>query len=340
MKKTFGTLPDGRQAQLYTICGGGLRVELTDFGATLVRLYVPDRNGQLADVILGYDNLDGYLAGDDFHGTIVGRNSNRVGGASFQLGGVTYTMGQNENTNNLHSGLDYFCKRLWQVMTVEESKITFRLDSPHLDQGFPGNAVIHVTYSALPGGVLKIDYEAVCDQDTIFNFTNHSYFNLAGHSNTEAAMGQILMLPARFFTVTDDQGIPTGELADVAGTPMDFRVPKPIGRDIDADYQPLKPLDGYDHNFEVHTSPAAVLKDPISGRCMTVVTDRPGIQFYAGNALPGEQGKDGTVYCKRSGVCLETQFYPDAIHHPQWPQPVVKAGQVLRSTTSFIFTAE
>ena len=337
MRESFGCLLSGQQATLYTISLGQIRAQITDYGATLVRLYVPDADGNVADVILGYGDVNGYAADTAFHGAIVGRNANRIGGAAFPLNGERCQLPKNEGDNSLHSGPDFFCKRFWELARLEESKITFRLESPHGDQGYPGNATIHVTYGLEPGGVLKISYDGVSDRDTVFNFTNHSYFNLAGHTNTAAAMDQELMLPARCYTVANAQSIPTGETRSVAGTPMDFRIPKPIGRDIGADYEALNLQGGYDHNFEVVTSPAAVLRDPVSGRIMEVVTDCPGVQFYAGNYLAGEQGKDGAVYHKRSGICLETQYYPDALNHPHWAQPITRAGEHYHSETQYIF---
>lgn len=337
MKKEFGQLPDGRTASLYTIVGGGLRAEISDFGATLVRLYVPDGNGEMADVVLGFDSIGDYKTSGTFFGAVVGRNANRVKNATFVLGGKTCRMGENENGNNLHSGPDYFKDRLWTVTHREESLLRLRLDSPNGDQGFPGNAVIHVTYSLRAGGELRIDYEGVCDRDTVFNLTNHSYFNLAGHDKPERAMAQELILPARFFLPDDAKSIPTGELRSVEGTPMDFRTPKAIGADVDAPYDALQLQGGYDHNFEVFTAPCAILSDPASGRTMAVSTDCPGVQFYCGNFLAGERGKDGVRYPKRSGVCLETQYYPDSVNHPEWLQPVTRAGEVYHSRTSFVF---
>ena len=337
MRKDFGLLPDGVMASLYTISCGKLRAEISDLGATLVRLYVPDRKGVLADVVLGFDRPEDYIASGTFMGAVVGRNANRVKNAAFVMNGKTYRLGENENGNNLHSGPDYFKDRLWQVVRHGNSEIRLRLDSPNGDQGFPGNATVEVTYRLCSSGELQMIYEGICDRDTVFNLTNHSYFNMAGHDKPQLAMAQERILPARFFNADDVQSIPTGELREVAGTPMDFRIPKPIGRDIEQAYDALELQGGYDHNFEVFTDPCAILKDPISGRTMAVSTDCPGVQFYAGNYLAGETGKDGVCYPKRSGICLETQYYPDALNHPQWPQPITKAGERYRSMTRLMF---
>ena len=336
MKTTFGPLPTGETASIYTITGGGLTAHISDYGATLVRLFVPDRQGELADVVLGFDAPDGYTASAAFLGATVGRNANRIGGAAFSLNGREYRLPANENSNNLHSGPAHYHLRLWKVTHHSESSIRLHLHSPHGDQGFPGNAQIHVTY-ALDQEGLHIIYDAVSDRDTVFNLTNHSYFNLAGHHRPEKAMEQLLTLPGRFFCPDDSENIPTGELRSVTGTPMDFRSPKPIGQDIDRDYEALKLQGGYDHNWEVFTNPCAILEDPESGRSMAVYTDCPGVQFYAGNYLTGDAGKDGVVYSRRSGICLETQYYPNAVNHPQWHQPITKAGEKYHSETIYSF---
>ena len=337
MKQPFGVLPTGEEASLYTISRGAITAQISDYGATLVRLYVPDAKGQLADVVLGFDDCNGYRNSTTYFGATVGRNANRVGGAKFSMNGKEICLAGNDNGNNLHSGPDSYAYRIWQVENHEPSAITFRLFSPNGDQGFPGNAQVSVRYALEPGGVLSLTYDAVSDMDTVFNLTNHTYFNLAGHDKQELAMDQILTMPARFFNADDAQSIPTGELRSVAGTPMDFRTPKAIGRDLGEDYDALRLQGGYDHNFEVFTDPCAIVEDPVSGRTMAVSTDCPGVQFYCGNFLQGDMGKDGVSYCYRGGIALETQFYPDSVNHPEWPQPFYKAGQRYHSVTKYIF---
>ena len=336
MKRSFGTTPSGEAATLYTISNGHITATVTDFGATLVNLLVPDANGNIADVVLGCDDAAGYANGSCFLGCVVGRNAYRIGGAAFPLNGKTVSVPANEGPNNLHSGPDCFHLRLWELKEHTQNSVTLRLDSPDGDQGYPGNATIHVPYTLEPDNSLRIAYDGICDKDTVFNLTNHSYFNLAGQEKTDAAMDQELTLPARHFTVADADSIPTGELRSVEGTPMDFRTPKAIGRDIEADYEPLHLQGGYDHNFEVFCNPCATLRDPASGRTMTVITDCHGVQFYAGNFLKGT-GKGGICYSKRSGICLETQYYPDAVNHPEWAQPIFKAGERYHSETKYIF---
>ena len=337
MKRPFGVLPSGEQTYVYTISRGAMTAEISDYGATLVRLYVPDAKGQLADVVLGFDDCNGYRNSTTYFGATVGRNANRVGGAKFSMGGKEICLAGNDNGNNLHSGPDSYAFRIWQVEDHDASSITFRLQSPNGDQGFPGNAQVSVRYALEPGGVLSLTYDAVSDMDTVFNLTNHTYFNLAGHDKPELAMNQILCMPARFFNADDAQSIPTGELRSVEGTPMDFRKPKAIGADLDKDYDALQLQGGYDHNFEVFTDPCAIVEDPVSGRTMAVSTDCPGVQFYCGNFLQGDMGKDGVSYCYRGGIALETQFYPDSVNHPEWPQPFYKAGQRYHSVTKYIF---
>jgi len=334
--RPYGTLPTGAAATLYTITGGGLTAQITDFGATLVRLYVPDRNGMLADVVLGHNDVNGYANSTAYFGATIGRNANRVGGASFLLNGKRCELDANEGPNNLHSGHDSYAFRFWEVSDHQENSITFRLESPNGDQGFPGNAEIFVTYSLEASSELHIRYNAVSDADTVFNLTNHSYFNLAGHENTDLALRQELTLPGRHYTCIDSQSIPTGELASVNGTPMDFRAPKAIGADVDMAFDALRVAQGYDHNFEAFCNPCAILHDPTSGRTMAVSTDCPGIQFYSGNYLD-EKGKDGVHYTRRSGIALETQFYPDSVNNPAWVQPFVKAGQPYKSETIYRF---
>lgn len=337
MKKSFGILPSGEEAFLYTISCDKLTAVITDYGASLVRLYVPDSAGKVSDVVLGYEDVNGYRTGTTYFGATVGRNANRVGKACFPLNGQTVQLADNDGGNNLHSGPDSYAYRLWQVEEQTDSTITFVLHSPHGDQGFPGNATVHVTYSLENPGNLRLRYSAVSDRDTVFNLTNHTYFNLAGHEHPEKAMEQTLIMPARFFTPADEESIPTGECRSVDGTPMDFRIPKAIGAQINADYDALNFQGGYDHNFEVFCNPCAILSDSASGRSMSVTTSCPGVQFYSGNYLK-DQGKDGIYYPKRGGICLETQFFPNSVNYPHWKQPIVKAGETYRSETVYSFS--
>ena len=330
MEKTFGNLADGREARLYTIENGRLRAEVTDYGASLVSLFVDG-----VDVCLGCDDVRGYERNGSFLGATVGRNANRMKGASFLLNGEKVQLPANEGSNNLHSGPDSWGWRLWEKAEHRADSLTLSLHSPDGDQGFPGNADVSVTYTIENNG-LTISYRAVSDQDTAFNLTNHSYFNLFGQDKPERAMDQELQIPGGFFCPDDAANLPTGEVRSVQGTPFDFRRSKLIGRDIGMDYEPLHLQGGYDHNFVNSGKVCAILRNPETGLTMTVTTDLPGVQVYAGNYLDNH-GKSGVYYGKRSGVALETQYFPDSVNHPEWDQPFVKAGEKWESVTRYSF---
>ena len=337
MKKDFGSLKNGAKAYLYEISCGELKACICDYGATLVQLYVPDSKGNLADVVLGFDSATEYDHNDAYLGATVGRNANRIKNGTFSIGEKTVQMPQNDNGNSLHSAPESYAFRMWNVEKHTENSICLYLHSPDGDQGLPGNADIRVTYTLESDGVLRIAYDALSDQDTIFNLINHSYFNLAGHTHTEKAIAQNLMLACERYTVSDQKLIPTGELRAVAGTPMDFRTAKPIGRDLGMDHPCIKMHKGYDHNFVISANPCAILSDAASGRSLAITTDCPGIQFYSGHSLNVEKGKDGVRYTPWSGVALETQYYPDSVNHPEWPQPICKAGHPYHSETVYRF---
>ena len=327
MPQNFGALPDGRQATLYTISADGITAKVCDFGASLVQLWIPNLEGIAEDVVLGFDDVSGYANGFSCMVATIGRNTNRIKNARFTLEGEVHRVPNNFGPHNLHSGPDFFQTRLWKAESVTDNSVTFFLHSPHGDQGFPGNADIRVRYT-LENCALTIAYEAVSDAKTVFNMTNHSYFNLAGHNKPKLAMEQVLTMPAEFYTATDWMGFPTGELKSVAGTPMDFRTSKPLKQDIRGFFK------GYDHNFVVKGDPCAVLYDPHSGRTMTVSTDCPGLQVYTGGGFRNP-GKGGASYGKHCAVCLESQFFPDAVNHPQWPQPFFTH---YKSQTTYRFT--
>lgn len=348
-KEVFGTLENGAQADMYTLTNeNGVSAAFTNLGGIWLKMLVPDREGKLEDVLLGYDTVEKCMSLGGHLGEIVGRNANRIGGASFTLNGITYALVINSGSkNNLHSGPDYYRDRLWDV-DVEETglgtRITFSLFSPDGDQNYPGNANIAVSYTLTPDNSIRIDYQMVSDADTIANFTNHAYFNLAGHASG-TAVGQKVWINADTFTISDAESIPSGELTLVEGTPMDFRALKPICQDIGADYEPLKFGNGYDHNWALNHADgdlalSAKAVDEASGRVMEVYTDLPGIQFYTANFLNGEAGKDGATYMARDGYCFETQYFPDAINKPQFKSPVLKAGDEYRTTTIYHFTIE
>lgn len=340
-KKGFGMTCCGREAALYTLKNrNGMEAKVTDLGATLVSLCVPDKAGDMVDVVLGYDDARSYEKGGYFFGATVGRCANRIGGAVFSLNGREYRLADNDGGNNLHSGPDFYHLRLWHVVEVGEQHITLALHSPDGDQGYPAAVELQVTYTLTEQNGLRIDYRAVPEGDTIINPTNHSYFNLNGHASGTIT-GHSLRLASEVFTHADAASIPTGELTPVAGTPMDFRTEKVIGRDIDAEYEAVVFGKGYDHNWCLANGGkfgyAATLRGEVSGITMEVYTDLPGIQIYSGNFITEETGKGGAVYRHRQGVCFETQYYPDAIHHEAFPSPVCKGGAVWTSTTEYRF---
>ncbi len=319
----------------------GMEVTVLNYGATLARILVPNRENQPTDVILGFQDVLGYEQGTSFQGAIVGRIANRIGKARFQLNGKEYQLEKNNGQNNLHSGLDYFHTRTWDVVEESNQRITFSIESPDGDQGYPGNMCIKVSYSLSEENELQISYEGTCDQDTIINMTNHSYFNLDGYSGGNV-LKQVLWLDADAFTNTDEGSIPTGEIIDVNNTPMDFRIAKPIGQDINQDYEPLRIGSGYDHNWVLNTGGEYQLFGSLysehSGIKMEAYTDLPGVQIYTGNFLgDSEIDRNGVPLSGRAGVCFETQLFPDAINHDNFQSPILKAGETYRTTTGFKF---
>lgn len=318
----------------------GMVMEVTDFGAVLYALIVPDKDGNPVDVTLGYDTPEAYGKKTSGFGATIGRNGNRIGKAQFTLNGKVYELEQNNNGNNLHSGRNYYQHRMWTVKETTENSITLSLHSPDGDQGFPGNFDVDVTYTLTDDNELKIDYNGVADADTVINMTNHSYFNLNGHASGSIEQHELWM-DADAFTPTDVELIPTGEIASVEGTPMDFRVKKLVGKDIDADFEALKFGGGYDHNWCLNNNgefkKVIELSADLSGITMEVYTDLPGVQIYAGNYLVNEPGKDGVFYKKRQGICFETQHYPDAINHENFPSPICKKGEIYKTTTVYKF---
>lgn len=346
--KKFGTTKNGETVTSYILKNeNGMEAEFIDYGAILVRLLVPDASGAKRDIVLGYADVAGYECGSTHYGAFVGRNGNRIGGASFELNGKTYELAKNDGPNNLHSGPDYYENKMFEAELLEEdgeTAVEFSRLSPDMEQGFPGNLDVSVTYTLTSDNSLIIEYFAASDADTIVNLTNHSYFNLAGH-NSGNILGHKLKIDADLFAVTDDKLIPTGELAKVEDTPMDFRELKTIGDEIQAPFQPLKDAGGYDHHFVFREKEGIALcaeaVEETSGIKMEVFTDRPGVQFYAGNFIDGtETGKEGCVYRQRAGFCLETQVIPDAIHLDTEDVCILKAGEEFDSTTVYHFTTQ
>lgn len=347
--KSFGKTSKGEEAKLYILENkNGMKAVFSDFGAVLKELWVPDKNGKLADVVLGFDTLAEYEVNPTFFGSFVGRCGNRIGGAKFTINGTEYKVEANENGNCLHSGSVGYDKMMYEAETFTEEGavgVEFSRLSPDMEQGFPGNLDITVTYTLTDENELAIEYLGVSDKDTIMNFTNHSYFNLAGH-DSGLVVNQEVKIDADAYTATDVHLIPTGELADVTGTALDFRKRKPLADGIDDGAPFMKICGGYDHNFVLNNSGddveyVAELYDPQSGRLMEVYTDLPGMQLYSGNfIMPGLNGKGGFKYNRRYGVCFETQFFPNAVNTPDFPSPIAKAYQETESMTVYKFTIE
>lgn len=339
--RNFGTTEAGHAVTLYALTNkNGMKAEFIDYGANIVSLYVPDKNGKLDDIVLGFDDVAGYEVNGCFFGSFIGRHGNRIGGAQFTLNGVTYELEKNDGANNLHGGTPGYNKVMYQTETTENS-VTFSRTSPDMEQGYPGNLDIAVTYELTDGNELKITYRAASDKDTLCNVTNHSYFNLKGHDGGEITDHKV-WIQANGFTETSDDLIPNGTIVDVTGTPMDFRTKKAIGDDIEADYKPLVIAGGYDHNYVLDKKSGAMekvaeLSEETTGRTMEVYTDLPGMQLYTGNFIEKEDGKNGTTYTKRTGVCFETQFFPNSVNVPSFESCVLKAGETFTSTTIYRF---
>ncbi|MFN0067110.1 MAG: aldose epimerase family protein [Limisphaerales bacterium] len=341
------TLPqsrDGHPIQFFTLRNaGGMTARLTTYGAMLTELHAPGRDGKTADVVLGFDSIEPYLEGHPFFGNTTGRYANRIAGAQFTLNGATYRLAANNSPNHIHGGPQGLDKQNWKPTADEAANaVTFAHLSPDGHEGYPGNLHVKVTYTLTDRNELRIDYEATTDKDTVINLTNHSYFNLAGAGNGDV-LGHVLKLHADAYTVPDDALIPTGEIRSVAGTPLDFRTPQPIGARWDQLPDKLK---GYDHNFVINDwspgklVPAAELHDPKSGRRMKTYTTEPGVQIYTAIHLGGVTGKGGKAYGKHGGVCLETQHFPDSPNRPAFPSTVLKPGDTFRSTTVYAFSAD
>ncbi|HWS56663.1 MAG TPA: aldose epimerase family protein [Pyrinomonadaceae bacterium] len=347
VREDFGKTPEGRAVSIYTLTNRrGAEARITDYGGTVVSLKVPDRRGRLGDVVLGFDDLPGYLAQDFYIGSLVGRYANRIGGARFRLNGVEYKLAANNGPNNIHGGLKGFDKVVWESRPLRArggAALELTYLSRDGEEGFPGNLRARVVYTLTDRNELRVDYHATTDKDTVVNLTQHSYFNLAGEGAGDI-LGHRLRINAARFTPTDADSIPTGELRAVRGTPLDFTRPAVIGARIGADDEQLKFGNGYDHNFVVNgragvLREAASVYEPTTGRVMEVWTTEPGVQFYTGNYLAVASGKNGKPYPRRTGFCLETQHYPDSPNKPAFPSTVLRRGGRYRTTTLYRFSA-
>ncbi len=348
-KESFGKARDGRPVALYILTNSqNLEVRAMNYGGIIVSVRVPDKNGKLDDIVLGYDKVDGYLQNPSYFGAIVGRYANRIANATFTLDGVKYTLAKNDGPNSLHGGVNGFNKQLWEAKEFKNDKgvgVAFSYLSKDGEEGYPGNLKVKVSYTLTDENQLIVDYEATTDKATPLNLSQHSYFNLAGEGNGDI-LGHHLMLNADRFTPVDKTLIPTGELQPVQGTPMDFTKSTAIGARINQDYEQLVLGHGYDHNWVINRKDnslvlAARVHEPTSGRVLEVFTTQPGVQFYSGNFLDGTiTGKHGHVYKQRYGFCLETQHFPDSPNHPDFPSTILRPGETFHSETVFKFSTE
>ena len=351
--QSFGKLPDGREAWLYTLGNAsGFQVEITNYGGAIVRVLAPDRTGQLADVALGFDSVAPYVKDSPHFGALIGRVGNRIAHGKFTLDGKTHTLATNNRPGgiacHLHGGTIGFDKVLWSAEpTMRDGQPALRLDYTSADgeEGYPGKLRVTVIYTVTSDNRLHIDYTAATDKPTPVNLTNHCYFNLAGEGRG-TILGHEATIRARRYTPVNPGLIPTGELAPVAGTPLDFTSPHAIGRRIDANDEQLRLAGGYDHNFVLDSTDgslalAATAHEPVSGRILEVLTTEPGLQFYTGNFLTGKlTGKSGAPYLHRGGFCLETQHFPDSVNQPSFPGTILRPGQFYRTTTVYRFSAK
>jgi aldose 1-epimerase len=348
-RSSYGRTADGEVVELFTLRNAkGMVVRIATYGATVVSIEVPDRKGQGADVVLGFDTLEGYLGTHPHFGGVVGRYGNRIANGRFSLGGVEYVLARNNGENHLHGGVRGFDRAVWRgrdASTTALPAVELSYLSKDGEEGYPGNLATKVTYTLTDKNELRIDYEATTDKETVVNLTNHSYFNLAGQGAGDI-LGHRLVLEASRFTPVREGLIPTGELRPVEGTPFDFRKATPIGARIDAADAQLALGKGYDHNFVLDgkagtLSPAARVVELGTGRVMEVLTTEPGVQFYTGNFLDGSiKGKGGKTYGRRSGLCLETQHFPDSPNQPSFPSTVLKPGGRYQTTTVYRFSTE
>jgi len=341
-KEAFGRMPDGTAVDLFTLSNGGIEVRILTYGGTIQSLQIPDRHGKMADVVLGYDTLGGYLSKDDpYFGALIGRFANRIANGRFELDGHTYTIPTNNGPNALHGGPRGFDKVVWKAKQIRDG-IELSYLSPDGDQGFPGTLTAIVRYT-LRGHALRINYTAMTDRPTEVNLTNHTYFALAGQGTNDILEHELTIAASRF-TPVDSNLIPTGELRSVEGTPFDFRRTHRIGERIERDEEQLRFGRGYDHNWVLDNNSsgrlvkAAELYERNSGRVLEVLTTQPGLQFYSGNFLDGTiVGKAGQVYKHYYGLCLETQHFPDSPNHANFPSTELKPGEKYHSTTIFHF---
>ena len=343
----FQSAVNGDSTDLYVLTNAnGVEVTLTNYGGRIVSVMVPDREGNMKDVVLGFDNVDDYVNVDNNFGATIGRYGNRIANGKITVEGVEYQLPQNNFGHTLHGGFEGFDKKVFQAEQINDQTVVFSYLSEDGEANFPGNLDVKVTMTLTDDNAIDLQYEATTDKETVVNLTNHTYFNLSGDGNN-TILGDLLTIHADAFTPVDDTFMTIGEIAPVEGTPMDFRTPAAIGERIDQyDYEQLKNGDGYDHNWVLNTGGdvtqvAATVYSPVTGIQLDVYTNEPGVQVYTGNFLDGTvTGKNGAVYAKRNAICLETQKYPDSPNKPDWPSPYLKPGEKYSSRCIYKFSVQ
>ncbi len=341
---TFSDVLNGKQVKLYTLENkNGVAAQITNYGGRVVSLWVPDKKGNFADIVTGYETLDGYLNSNEIYfGALIGRYGNRIAKGKFVINDTIYSLVQNNGKNHLHGGRKGFNDVIWDALQPDGQTLVLTYLSPHLEEAYPGNLSVKVQYQLTDNDELKIEYWASTDRVTYINLTHHSFFNLKG-DGSGTINDHVLQINADYYTPVDKELIPTGEIATVEGTPMDFRNPVAIGKRVNDDFEQLKFGEGYDHNWVLNRSQsglnfAARVTEPASGRTLEVYTNEPGLQFYGGNFLNGKDiGKKGRVYTHRSSFCLETQHFPDSPNQPDFPSAMLSPGEEYYSICVYKF---
>ena len=343
----FGTLVDGKEVKLFTLQNkNGVVTQITNYGGRVVNLWTPDKNGNFDDIVLGYETMEGYLKSNEiYYGALIGRYGNRIGKGMFHLNDTVYKLALNNDENHLHGGIDGFNNVVWEASQIDEQTLELRYLSPDMEEGYPGNLKVKVKYQLTDDNELKTEYWATTDKPTPVNLTQHSFFNLKGVGNGDV-LDNILQINADFYTPVDKGLIPTGDIAPVEGTPMDFRNPTAVGKRINDDFEQLKFGLGYDHNWVLNQSDsgltfAAKVVEPVSGRTIKVYTNEPGLQVYTGNFLDGsDSGKGGKTFGYRGAICLETQHFPDSPNKPDFPTTILNPGDEYYSICVYKFGVE
>jgi aldose 1-epimerase len=342
-EELFSGSLDGKSIRLLTLRNkNGMVVQVTNYGAIIVSIFAPDRKGVFSDIVQGYDSIDEYIKGNGpYMGAICGRCANRIGRGSFSIGGNEYTLAVNNGPNHLHGGIKGFNKVVWNIVNSSSSSVELEYLSPDGEEGYPGNLLTTVVYTLTEENELRTDLLARTDKSTVVNLAGHSYFNLSGEG-TGSIYDHLLQINSDFFTPCDESSLPTGEILSVKDTPMDFRSPKPIGSDIEKDFEQLRFGAGYDHNWVLRNRTgnlglAATVNDPVSGRTLEVFTTQPGLQLYTANWIDGEKGKGGKKYGRRWSFCLETQHFPDSVNKAHFPSAILIPGEFYKHTFIYKF---